>query len=221
MINLEIVEDVYDIIYDILHEDTMVTLYVNETNGIIILADEYFVVKLFKDIHKGFHRCQQEVKNHCYIYEKNPSCVLKIYKHFQDTEYSCILYERGYDICQDEIEENIEKFYELIQKCNITGIYNIDTKSSNFLKNYDGEYFLHDFGLCYYDEQINKSPNYDLIKLKIAEVQTRLLLTGWTSSNVPYEFLNKYNIHNYFNLPIDTMYQDYFLELQKIIKLYS
>ena len=67
MINLEFVEDVYDIIYEILHEDTMVTLYVNESNGIIVLADEHFVVKLFKDVHDGFQRCRQEVINHYYI----------------------------------------------------------------------------------------------------------------------------------------------------------
>ena len=211
--NVEFVEDVNDIIYDILHEDTIIPLYNSEENGILVLADEYFVVKMFKNINDGVKRCKEEVKNHCFIYEKNPSCVLKIYKYFQDPFYSCILYERAYEIPQEEYEENIEKIYNIIQKCNSYGIYNIDTKATNFLKNYDGEYFLHDFGLCCYQKDI-KNEN---IKLKIYQTQMRLMLTGW-SNTVPYDFLNKYDLHEYFNLPIDTMYSDYFSELSLCIR---
>lgn len=213
MINLEIVEDVFDTIYEILHEDTIAPLYNCEENGITVLSDEYFVVKMFHRKNDGFKRCKDEVKNHSFAYEKNSSCVLKIYKHFQDTFYSCILYDRAYEIDQEEYEENIEKIYEIIQKCNLSGIYNIDTKATNFLKNYDGEFFLHDFGICLYEtENLTEE-----IKIKIYETQMRLMLTGW-SSKVPNDFLDKYNLWTYFNLSVDTMYNDYYVELQYLFK---
>jgi hypothetical protein len=199
-------------------EDNYV-LYENYESDVVIYANEYYVAKVFGQLDDGRNRCYTEYCHHSYVYQLFPENVLRIHDYFIDTYGdSCIIYERAYDISTYVYENRIEDIILLIKKCNDAGYYHLDTKITNFLQRESGELIIHDWGLCCCKKILNESTQQIIFKS-----QMRLLFTCWENEDKPpYKVLQKYDLMNIFNLPMDTMYTDeYFRRICHLQDVYK
>jgi serine/threonine protein kinase len=202
-----VVGDVLQSFKEFVEEEDIELIYSNTESYVDIYASEKYVAKVFQNLDEGRSRCYTEYVNHMTAYSKLPQHVLEMYYYLIDNTSSCLIYERGFDFCEIEVESNIESIVKIIENFNTLNVFHLDTKPTNFLINNNGEIVLHDWGLACVTKQFNKE-YVDKIKLS----QLRLLFIIWNSSE-PKELLESLNARCIYNLPQDTMYTDEYFEL--------
>ena len=217
------VQCVFDTIIDILGESVNL-IYENYDDSIEIYEKNGLVTKVFRRISDNENlnllQYKEEYTNHIKAYGISNKYMIPIVDSFYDESHNgCIIYPYLKTIKTREFQNRIEDCIKIIIHYNNLNIYHIDTKIDNFLKNDNEDFILHDFGLCYFLDNLDEST-----KTLIFHNQIRLLFTGWVKDNTFHLYsniFNKYNIpYDLYDLPVNTMYRDkLFNELKKKLGL--